>query len=61
VRLVNWSARPAAGDLVLSPLFNAKSAWLTDLRERRIKPVLLEGHRLRLRARPRQILTLEIR
>lgn len=60
VRLINWSDRPAAGELVLSPLLNAKSAWLTNLREQRAARVTIKDHRLPIKARPRQILTLEM-
>ncbi len=60
VRLVNWSDRPAAGCLTISPLLNARSAGLTDLRERRTKRLAVKNHLLQLKARPRQILTMEI-
>ena len=60
VRLVNWSDRPATGDVVLSPHLNAKSAWLTNLREQRSAALAVKDHRLQLKARPRQILSLEI-
>lgn len=61
VRLVNWSDRPAAGNVALSPLLNAKSAWVTDLRERRIRRIAVKDHCVQVKARPRQIMTLEIR
>lgn len=60
LRLVNMSPRAARGTVKLSPLLEVKAAYVTDLRERRQKKVALRAGRLEVRARSREIVTLEL-
>jgi alpha-mannosidase len=60
VRLVNLSPHTAKAVLTLAPELKVRRASVTDLRERRGRAVHLAKGRLRLTARTREIVTLEL-
>lgn len=60
VRLVNMSPKTAGATLRPSPLLGIKSAHLTDLRERRLKHLPIARGVVRVRARTREIVTIEL-
>jgi len=60
LRMVDLSPRAAAATVMLSPLLGITRAFATDLNEARQSEVPMAGNRVRVRARTRGIVTLEL-
>jgi len=60
LRLVNLSPRAAKATIKLSPLLQVTAVYLTDLLEQRQKKLSVRNHRVELKAKTRDIVTIEL-
>ncbi len=60
LRMVNLSPRGASATLMVAPQLGIRRAFLTDLNESRQGELPLKGNRVTVRARRREIVTVEL-